>query len=109
MDNTESIFQIILYGGNARSSAMEAIQHAKEGNFAAAKEALNVAGKEFSQAHEIQTSLIQQEVAGNSVEVSLLMVHAQDHLMNAITVRDLAMELVELYEILPKVGNATTT
>lgn len=29
--------------------------------------------------------------------MTLLMVHAQDHLMSAITVRDLAREIVELY------------
>jgi len=28
----------------------------------------------------------------------LLMVHAQDHLMNAITVRDLAIEFVDMYK-----------
>ncbi|OUZ16436.1 hypothetical protein A5868_001357, partial [Enterococcus sp. 12F9_DIV0723] len=30
--------------------------------------------------------------------ISLLMVHAQDHLMNAITIKDLAIELVDILE-----------
>lgn len=30
--------------------------------------------------------------------MSLLMVHAQDHLMNAMTVKDLAAEMIDLYE-----------
>jgi len=30
-------------------------------------------------------------------QMSLLMIHAQDHLMNAMTVKDLAAEMVELY------------
>lgn len=40
MDDTEIVFQIILYAGNARSSAMEAIELAKAGKFREAKEEL---------------------------------------------------------------------
>jgi cellobiose PTS system EIIA component len=100
VDIEETIFQIILHGGNARSSAMEAIAAAKRGNFAKAKEKLTEAAKELSEAHHIQTSLIQSETRGERQEISLLMVHAQDHLMNAMTMKDLAAEIVDLYKIL---------
>ncbi|MFY4775177.1 PTS lactose/cellobiose transporter subunit IIA [Metabacillus sp. RGM 3146] len=101
MDNLEStIFQIILHGGNGKSSAMEAIMAAKQGNYTAAREKLKEAGEALNQAHTIQNSLIQGEVRGERTEVSLLLVHAQDHLMNAITLKDLATEFVELYELL---------
>ncbi len=79
---------------------MEAIAAAKQGRFSEAREKLQQAGEELNQAHHIQTSLIQEEVKGVKREISLLMVHAQDHLMNAITVKDLATELVDLYEYL---------
>ncbi|MOA67136.1 Lichenan-specific phosphotransferase enzyme IIA component [compost metagenome] len=49
-------------------------------------------------AHKIQTSLLQQEASGNKYEVSVLLIHAQDHLMNAITVIDLAETIVDLFE-----------
>ncbi|EAG9877164.1 PTS lactose/cellobiose transporter subunit IIA, partial [Listeria monocytogenes] len=49
------------------------------------------------EAHHSQTSLIQGEARGEKAEVSLLLVHAQDHLMNAITFKDLAKEIVDLY------------
>ncbi|NGQ97347.1 PTS lactose/cellobiose transporter subunit IIA [Brevibacillus sp. SYP-B805] len=104
MEYAESVFQIILYGGNARSSAIEAIRFAKQGNFTAAREALDQAAKDFQQAHQIQTSLIQREASGEKTEATLLMIHAQDHLMNAITVRDLAVEFVELYETIFRQG-----
>ncbi|MBA4543174.1 MULTISPECIES: PTS lactose/cellobiose transporter subunit IIA [Thermoactinomyces] len=101
MENAEKvIFQIIIHGGNGRSCAMEAIAAAKQGRFSEAREKLQQAGEELNQAHHIQTSLIQEEVKGVKREISLLMVHAQDHLMNAITVKDLATELVDLYEYL---------
>ncbi|HEY8415829.1 MAG TPA: PTS lactose/cellobiose transporter subunit IIA, partial [Thermaerobacter sp.] len=81
-----------------------AIQHAKGGRFEAARAALQAAGDELARAHQAQTGLIQREAAGDRVEVSLLMVHAQDHLMNAMTVKDLAAEVVDLYERLAADG-----
>ncbi|MGX6446041.1 PTS lactose/cellobiose transporter subunit IIA [Neobacillus sp. K501] len=92
------IFQIILHGGNAKSSAMEAILAAKQGDFVTADAKIMEAGRELNEAHHIQTALIQGEVRGEKTEVSLLMVHAQDHLMNAITIKDLAAEFVDLYK-----------
>ncbi|WP_223587960.1 PTS lactose/cellobiose transporter subunit IIA [Neobacillus bataviensis] len=99
MENLESvIFQIILHGGNGRSASMEAIQAAKQGEFEQAEGKLTEAENALNEAHHIQTSLIQREIRGEKTEISLLMVHAQDHLMNAITVKDLAAEMVELYQ-----------
>lgn len=94
----EVVFQIILHGGNGKSSAMEAIAAAKQGDFATAREKIQEAGEALNQAHHIQTSLIQGEIRGEKNEISLLMIHAQDHLMNAIMIKDLATEFVELYE-----------
>ncbi|WHX43045.1 PTS lactose/cellobiose transporter subunit IIA [Mesobacillus sp. AQ2] len=94
----ETIFQIILHGGNGKSSAMEAIAAAKRGDMLGAREKLADASNELNNAHLIQTSLIQGEVRGEKTELTLLMVHAQDHLMNAITLKDLASEFVDLYE-----------
>lgn len=100
MDKQEKlVFEIILHGGNGRSSAMEAIAKAKIGEFSAAREKLEEASEEIRKAHHIQTTLIQNEIKGKPNEISLLMIHAQDHLMNALTLRDLASEIVDLYEI----------
>lgn len=102
--NEQTIFQIILHGGNGRSAAMEAIAAAKQGDFSQAREKLKEAGEALSEAHHIQTSLIQAEVRGEKTEVSLLMIHAQDHLMNAMTMKDLASEMVDLYEMVKLSG-----
>ncbi|MDN6046447.1 MAG: PTS lactose/cellobiose transporter subunit IIA, partial [Lactiplantibacillus plantarum] len=37
------------------------------------------------------------EAQGEHTHVSLLLVHSQDHIMNAITFRDLAGEVVDVY------------
>lgn len=101
MNNLETtIFQIILHGGNGKSSAMEAIYHAKQGNIATAKSKIRESAESLNEAHHIQTELVQAEIRGEKTEISLLMVHAQDHLMNAITMKDLASEMVDLYELI---------
>lgn len=97
MDHTEAIFQLILHGGNARSLAMEAISLAKNKDMAAAEQALNRATEELTKAHHNQTTLIQKEISGEKMELSMLLIHAQDHLMNAMTIKDLASEFVEMY------------
>jgi len=102
MDNQDTIMEIILCGGNSRSESMEAIMEAKKGNIEGAKQHLKISGDELSAIHKIQTSLIQNEAAGNKTEISLLMIHAQDHLMNAITIKDMAREFVDLYERMDK-------
>jgi PTS system cellobiose-specific IIA component len=98
VEDQEAIFQLIVNGGNVRSSSMEAISLAKEGKYTLARKMLQEAANELHEAHKIQTQLIQKEARGERQEITLLMVHAQDHLMNAMTVKDLAQELVDLYE-----------
>ena len=96
------IFQIITHSGDAKSSLFEAISLAKNNDFDNAKEKLKDADAKLLLAHKEQTKLIQEEAGENKVEISLLMVHAQDHLMNSLMFKDIAVELVELYERLAK-------
>lgn len=92
------IFGLITASGNAKSDAMEAIQHAKKGDFQAAREAILKAEESLKEAHRTQTTLIQNEAKGEKSEVSILLIHAQDHLMNAILMKELAGEFIDLYE-----------
>lgn len=103
MNYENIVMQLIVNGGNARSKSMEAINCAKKGELEKAKKLINEACDNLNKAHEIQTSLIQDEALGNKNDLTLLMVHAQDHLMNAITVRDLANEFIDIYEKFMKI------
>jgi PTS system cellobiose-specific IIA component len=99
MEDINSIaFERILYAGNGKSSAMEAIQEAKKGNFNKAEELIKEATQELGKAHRYQTKLLQTEASGESNNINILLIHAQDHLMTAMTVRDLATEIVEIYK-----------
>jgi cellobiose PTS system EIIA component len=101
MSNLEHIaFQLILHSGNGRSSAMEAIACAKKGDIQHAEEKIKAAKEDLLKAHKIQTTFIQEEIREKKNDISLLLIHAQDHLMNAITIKDLAMEIIELYELI---------
>ncbi|WP_010096095.1 PTS lactose/cellobiose transporter subunit IIA [Ornithinibacillus scapharcae] len=91
-------FNIILHAGNARSSAMEAISYAKDYNFSVAREKIKEAEQAFVEAHHVQTELLQNEASGKKNEVTVILVHAQDHLMTALTVKDLANEMIDMYE-----------
>ena len=103
MNIEEIVFEIILHGGNARALAYDALNAAEKGDFQQAKIHLKEAEEEIGLAHRIQTALIQKEAGGEKTEVSLLFVHAQDHLMTAISEKDLIIRMIKLYERLAKV------
>lgn len=92
------IMNLVVDSGSGRSYAMEAIALAKEQDFEGAQKALDNAEEELIKAHHSQTELIQQEARGEGMDVSLILVHSQDHIMTAMLCRDLAKEFVELYK-----------
>lgn len=93
---------LIMHGGNAKSNAMEAIQAAKNGAFELAEEKISESEQSIVEAHHSQTGLLTEEAKGNHMEVTLLTVHSQDHLMTAMTFTDLAKELIDVYRKLLK-------
>ena len=86
----EGIMQLIMYGGDAKGKAVEAIRAAKKFDFDVAKAKLIEANHSLSQAHHAQTNMLTQEARGDSIEVTLL--------MNAITFIDLAKEVIDVYK-----------
>lgn len=92
------IIELVVNGGNARSKALEAIEAAKNGESDIADSLMKECNQTLGEAHKKQTDIIQAEARGEHTPVTLLMVHAQDHLMNAMTVRDLAKAIIEIYK-----------
>jgi len=92
----EIAFQIILSGGNGRSNSMEAIQYAKNGEFEKADELITEANTKLGKAHNHQTELLQLESKGEGISVNVILVHSQDHLMNAILMKDMANSIIKL-------------
>ncbi|WP_042277830.1 PTS lactose/cellobiose transporter subunit IIA [Faecalimicrobium dakarense] len=98
----EISFNIIAHAGDAKGLAFEAIREAKAGNIEAARENIAKSKEGMVVAHRFQTELIQNEASGNKTEMSVILVHAQDHLMNAMNFQQLAEEFIDLYE---RIGN----
>lgn len=100
----QSVMQMIMFGGNAKSLSIEAINAAKAKNFQLADQKLQEAETSIAQAHQQQTMMLTNDAnvitegKGEMTPVTLYLVHAQDHIMNAITFRDLAVEIVDLYK-----------
>ncbi|EMF0421401.1 PTS lactose/cellobiose transporter subunit IIA [Enterococcus hirae] len=100
--NIESIMSLIVFSGNAKSDAMEAISAAKKGKLILADQKIKDAEDSLVQAHHTQTDMLTKEAQGDHVDVTLLTVHSQDHLMTSIAFVDLAKELIELYRRIEK-------
>lgn len=98
----EEVMTIILNAGDARSKCLLALKSARKGEFEKARDLLKQVSQSMVLAHDVQTKLIQKEISGKKQEVSLLMVHAQDHLMTAMAIRDMVEEMVAYAEELNK-------
>ncbi|GAA0740036.1 PTS lactose/cellobiose transporter subunit IIA [Clostridium oceanicum] len=92
----QEIFNIISHGGDARGYSYEALKIAREGNIKEAKEMMKKAQEELDLAHNTQTKLIQSEINGRPLDMSLLLVHAQDQLMTAIAENSLIEQMINM-------------
>lgn len=91
-------FEIVAHAGDARSSLLEAINAAEQGEFDKAEQLVEEAGESIKEAHNAQTQMLAQEAAGEEVEVGFIMVHGQDHLMTTLLLRDIVGHLINLYK-----------
>ncbi len=91
------IFGIISNAGNARGFAYEAIEAAENGEFDKADGLLKEGNEAIGEAHKLQTKMIQEEAQGKHTDVNIIVIHAQDHLMTAMTELNLAEKFIKLY------------
>lgn len=94
----ELSFEIIAFAGNAKGIAFQAIEKAREGKIEEARELIKESKTELNKAHNVQTSLIRKEAGGEKNEISIILIHAQDHLMTTMNYQMLAEEIINLYE-----------
>ena len=94
----EAVMEIIVNAGQSRSLCFEALHAARQGNLDEAKSLLREADGYARQAHKMQTKLIEQDAGEGRQLMTLIMVHAQDHLMNSLLARELSEEIIHLYQ-----------
>ena len=95
----EISFEIIANAGEAKAFAYEALAAAKEKNTELYDEKMNKADQAINEAHKRQFELLKEEANGELKDVafSILVVHAQDHLMSVISTIELIRELAEIH------------
>ncbi|MGE7760278.1 PTS lactose/cellobiose transporter subunit IIA [Peribacillus sp. NPDC097895] len=98
MEGLEAVaFQIISNVGTAKSLIMEALYEARDGRYEEAEDKLKESRFYMLEGHHAHSGLIQQEASGQNVELSLLLMHAEDQMMSAETITDLVAEMIRMY------------
>lgn len=96
IDLEQTVMELLINAGEARSHAMTAIQAARQRQWPQAEEALAASQAASRAAHAVQTQLIGLDEGAGKIPLNLILVHAQDHLMTAMLCHDLAQEIVLL-------------
>jgi PTS system cellobiose-specific IIA component/PTS system lactose-specific IIA component len=97
MELEKDLIEIISLSGEVKKEFLEAVKYAKNNEFGKAEEVFNKADDKLIKTHLKQTKLIKKEANGEDIESSLMLTHAQDHLMTAILLKDMAKEFIDLY------------
>ncbi|XBP66978.1 PTS lactose/cellobiose transporter subunit IIA [Bacillus velezensis] len=91
-------FQLILHSGNARGCIIQSIRAYKDGRPDESDTFLTKAEEELGKAHDIHFQMIQKEAGGAKTDVSLLFMHAEDHLMSALSMKEIVKEMLDLFQ-----------
>lgn len=90
-------FEIVAFSGDARSKLLMALEKAKQADFDACQKLVEEAQRCLTDAHQAQTELLQLEARGENTEIGFIMVHAQDHLMTSLLLKDIIGTLIDVY------------
>lgn len=104
MDLEVTTMELIANAGEARSCAMQALRAAKCGEWDKVDQLLAESAAFSKLAHDVQTGLIGMDEGEGKLPMTLIMVHAQDHIMSTILLREMIDELIELHRRLQQVG-----
>ncbi|MBR2215840.1 MAG: PTS lactose/cellobiose transporter subunit IIA [Selenomonadaceae bacterium] len=95
----DTAFSIIAAAGEGRAHILEALKQARQGDFAKADELMKRAEERLLTAHRTQTEkFLKREAAGEIDDsMTVIVAHAQDYVMTAMTMKDIAVELLYMY------------
>ncbi len=94
----ELSMKIILHAGDARNDCYEALNDIEVGDYDAAMNKIVEAKAKITQAHQVQTSVIQSEARGESIHYSTLFAHAQDTMMSVMSEVALVKKLITIFK-----------
>ena len=94
--------QVVMNAGDGRMKIDEALAAMAEGDLAQAEALLKEAEELIVKAHNAQTEVIQSQVAGESMEYSLLFIHAQDTIMTINTELRMTKKLLPIVKMMER-------
>lgn len=98
MTREQDSFELISKAGSAFSILVDVLNDCRNGQFAEVETKIANAEEMMNNAHNIQTRLITEQINGQEEPPDLLMVHAQDTLMNTILMFTITKEFVHMYQ-----------
>lgn len=94
-------FEILAHVGTAKSAYIEAIDHARQGEFDAAHDLMAEGDAEFHEGHERHFMMLQKDASGEQkAEFSLILLHTEDQMAEAETLKTMATSFIASYELL---------
>jgi PTS system cellobiose-specific IIA component len=96
-ENEQIAFNIIANAGSAKSLYIEIINKCEIEAFDSIDDMFEEAEGYLIEAHKTHSGLIQNEAVGNKTKFSLLLMHAEDQLMQTETIKLLAQKFYKLY------------
>lgn len=100
-----AIMNIIINAGDCKNHAYMALNNVNEGRYEDADKELLLANDAIAKAHDGQTMFLHKEANGEKIEMSVLFVHAQDHLMTAISEKNLIEQIIDLRKVVNSLVN----
>lgn len=94
----QTAMKVIAFAGIAKSSYMEALQEYKKGNWEKGDELIKQGEQNALIAHQTHQELITKEMQDQESQATMLLMHAEDQLMSAETIKILVDELKCLYK-----------
>ena len=95
--------QIIVAAGTAKSCYVEAIQAAKKMDFNKAQSLMEKGANTYVECHRAHAELLTLS-ADSPIDMTLLLVHAEDQMMSCETVQITAKEMIDLYRLVHSLG-----
>ena len=97
MEGLEQIcFRIISAVGMAKSSYVEAMRAAAQGDNELSEQKIKEGDEYYAQGHEVHMELLSKEAGGETIEIGMILMHSEDQMMAAETVRLMAEENIRL-------------
>jgi len=94
VDFEKIAMQIISYAGEGKDKVRSAVEAFGDGNDAEFHKLMKEAEQEFKKAHKAQIEYVQDQVLSEDINTPILIVHAMDILICAMSEQEMVMALV---------------